>query len=111
MEASAGFARHGVARKWCQHYGFPSQLACSFSLYGRDCSFELVKEYVRRGDYFINVWLSKNDDPDNMTYVYSREDVEACPLELELVSWMLEQDIESKSFNMGQTVAAMVPKA
>ena len=101
-----GQARGGVAFHFCQAYGFPAQQSFAFSSYERHGALVLGKEYCRRGDYFIRLFLASGND----AFEFAQADLDGYVEGAEFLDAMIEADVESRFFERGMQVRRLVPR-
>jgi hypothetical protein len=98
-----GFARFQVAKNWCTLYGWPKEKSYMFSVYGHDASVRLSSEYVRRSNFYYNVWF--NGDVD--WHIYTEAD--QIHEDDDFLNWLISQDLESESLARGIELRGLFP--
>ena len=106
-DAAGGFVKNGVQKDWCTAYGFPKQAAFYFSRYGREGAGMLSREFVRRGNFFCDMFLQA-ECHDNFRYTQS--DLDSYEPSDEFRDWMIEhEDVSAATFVRGDQLLKTFP--
>lgn len=107
-DAAKGVAR-AYARDWCAAYSFPKQRAYYYNRYSRLGAHMLAEEFCRRGNHFLNIYL-ESDEPVDVPWAYTQEQLDSYQPEFEFVSWLSDQhDVNDDCFTEGVKLNKLVP--
>lgn len=81
-------------------------MSFAYSKYGVFAAHALAREFCRRSDYFLSLWLA---EPENDDFAYSAEALGSYEETEEWVDFLLEQDIESSTFAKGNDIRHLSP--
>ena len=67
----------------------------------------LSAEFCQRGMFFYSIWVDKGSPPD---MIYTAADISSYAEDLEWVTWLTEQELESVQFDAGLEVRKTGPR-
>lgn len=96
---SAGCLGRSHVYDWCRHYRFPTQKTFALRRYGHDTATRLAKEYVRRGNYFYNMWMFYGSD---YAHVFNAGDLDSFENDMpmdDFLTWSLSLDLDDEALD------------
>ena len=86
-DAAGGYCKHELAKMWCGVFDWPKQNAFYFSRYGEfECAM-MAHEYVRRSNYYFNIWFHDSDGDFHYT-----DEQRHCPEDAAFEEWLAALD-------------------
>ena len=99
------FARGAEVKLWCRGTGFPASKTYSIRAYGHISARAMAEQVAKRGNYFYQMWLDAGAPAP-----YSFDE---CVVDFdegfEFKSWMLCQQINSKTYREALKIQQMIP--
>jgi hypothetical protein len=96
------------AKDWCHRFDWPRSRSYYFSKYTRLGAHMVAEEFCRRSEHFLNLYLADGALEDD-DFVYTQGHLESYEADLEFISWLCEQDIESPQFEAGSALQKLAP--
>jgi hypothetical protein len=97
-------ARFEATRRWCDSYEWPPNKEFAFSVYGHEVGVRLATEFLRRSNYYFNIWLTSGDED----YRFDENDDKIADV-LGFVDWMLTLDVDSRIYARAKELRELFP--
>lgn len=94
-DSSIAYSRKHAAA-WCVRYCWPKQKGFAFATYGERNSVELSKEWARRGEYFMQVWIDAGSPED---FTYTDAHVEEYTEPMSFLEWACGVETDSETMS------------
>ena len=97
-------ARFQATRRWCDSYDWPPNKEFACSAYGYDVGVRLATEFLRRSNFYFNIWLASGDED----YRFEENSDEIAHV-LDFVDWMLTLDVDSRAYARAKELRELFP--